>query len=128
MKKKQQSISSPDELNKALQYTSPLTWIILGLSICALVAFFVWSSIYKLKIKISGVASVKDGNVVLSVNENDLAKLKEGQKVYINDLEGTITSISDNKPVVSNFDLADGEYNYTVIINEVRPIDFLFNK
>ena len=44
------------------------------------------------------------------------------------ELEGEIISFLDDQPVVSNFELADGEYTYKVIIGEKRPIDFLFGK
>lgn len=128
MKKTVKSISNPDELNKNLQYTSPFTWIILGVSVLALVAFFVWSSIYKIKVKIFGDASIKDGQVVLLIDESNKTKLAVGQTVIINDKEGTILSFNNDEPVVSSFDLSDGDYKYTIILEEVKPIEFLFNK
>ena len=45
----------------------------------------------------------------------------------VNDIEGEIISFTDNKPVVSNFALEDGEYTY-VAVGQSRPIDFLLNK
>jgi len=128
MKKTLKSISNPDELNKNLQYTSPLTWIILGASVLALAGFFIWSCLFTLKVKIFGDATVKDGQVVLAVEESKKSKLAIGQKVIINDKEGSIISINDNEPVVSEFDLQDGNYTYTIILKEIKPIEFLFNK
>jgi len=128
MKKTVQSISNPDELNRHLQYTSPITWIVLGFSICALVGFLAWSCIYKLKEKISGAANIVNGEVVLVVEESKISRLEVGQKVYILDQEGEILSVDNNKPVVSSFNLNDGEYTYTIVLKEIRPIDFLIGK
>ena len=128
MKKTLKSISNPDELNKNLQYTSPLTWIILGASVLALAGFFVWSCLFTLKVKIFGDATVKDGEVVLAIEDSKKSKLAVGQKVIINDKEGSIITINNNEPVVSKFDLQDGNYTYTIILEEIKPIEFLFNK
>ena len=129
MKKKQTtSISNPSELNKHLQNTSPSTWIILFLVAFLLIGFFVWASIYELQIKIMGVAQITSGEVTLNVKQADLNKLKEGQKVYIADKEGTILSFNDKQPVVSHFELSDGEYTYKVIIGEKKPIEYLINR
>lgn len=129
MKKKNISIASPDELNKHLQYTSPTTWIVLGATIAILIAFFAWSFIYKIKVKLTGTANIVGGEVSLNVEESSLNKLKVGQKVYISELEGEILSFYDNgQPHVTTFDLDNGEYTYCIVINEVRPIDFLLSK
>lgn len=127
MKKINKTISSPEELNKSLQYSSPITWIILGLTILLLVGLFSWSIVYKLKLKISGQASVNKGIVSLKIDESSLDKLKTNQKVYIANQEGFIVSIDENKqPVVSSFNLIDGEYEYEILLDEIRPINFLF--
>ena len=128
MKKTPKSISNPDELNKNLQYTSPFTWIILGASALALIGFFVWSCLFTIKVKVFGNATVKDGEVVLVVEESNKNKLAIGQKIIISDKEGSIISIDNNEPVVSRFDLEDGNYTYTLILEERKPIDFLLNK
>ena len=125
MRKKNKSITSPEELNKNLQYSSPLTWIILTSVVLLLLGFFAWSFLFKIKEKVSGTANISNGEVTLVVEEKSLDKLKVGQKVYISDLEGEILSFSDNKPVVSSFSLADGDYEYYVVIKEIKPVDFL---
>lgn len=125
MSKKQVTISNPDDLNKTLSYSSPATWITLGVVIIILVGFFVWSFIYKIQVKVTGKATINSGNVTLNVDENDLSKLKEGQKVYISGIEGQILSFDNEKPVVSTFTtLNDGEYDYYVVVNEMKPIEF----
>ena len=128
MKKKDQAFTNPDDLNKHLQYTSPFTWIVLVLSIALLVGFFAWSCLYTLKDKVIGKANVKDGEVSLVVNQSQLSKLAVGQKVYILEQVGEIKDFVDDKPIVSAFTLEDGEYDYTVIVKEFKPIDLLIGK
>lgn len=128
MKKKQVSITNPEELNKNLQYSSPLTWIALSGVILLIISFFVWSTIYKIEYKIEGIANIVSGAVTLNVAPSSLNKLKVDQKVHISGLEGTIVSFDEDKqPVVTNFDLEDGEYPY-YIETYIRPVDFLIGK
>lgn len=128
MRKQLKTISNPDELNKNLSYSSPATWITLTIVIGVLVGFFVWTFIGKIQVKVFGKATVTSGNVALTVNQNDVKSIKEGQTVYLSGnnqtAEGEITSVIDDKPVVSTVSLTDGEYDYYIIVSEMRPFDF----
>ena len=125
-KNKNIGITNPDELNKHLQYTSITTWIVLGAVILSLAGLFTWSFIYKIQEKITGKASISSGAVTLTIEESQKPRLAAGQKVYIADKVGEIKSIDDGNPVISLFDLEDGsDYTYTIVIKEMRPIDFL---
>ena len=130
MKNDEVSVSSPDELDKYLKHSSPITWIILGITIAIMLAFFIWSFVYKIPIKLSGAATVKSGLATLVVEEKSKDKLEIGQKVYILDQEGIISFNDNNEPVVLNLSLGDGNYTYRtdIVIEEIHPIDFLFNK
>ena len=125
-KKEKIAINNPDELNKHLQYTSITTWIVLGAVILSLAGLFTWSFVYKIQEKITGKASISSGAVTLTIEESQKPRLAVGQKVYIADKVGEIKSINDGNPVVSLFDLEDGSnYTYTIVVKEMRPIDFL---
>lgn len=129
MKKNVTSITNPDDLDKALKHTSPFTWISLGIVAALLMAFFAWSLIYKIAIKITGIANVNSNEITLHVEESRLNELAVGQKVYINDKNGEILSIKDDgQPVVSNMNLEDGEYTYSIVLKEVHPFEFLIGK
>ncbi len=52
MSKKNQSINNPDELNKILQKTNPIVWIVLGIVLLLLVALFVWASFTTLDVNV----------------------------------------------------------------------------
>lgn len=122
--KKKVIISNPEDLEKNLQYISPITWIILSIVALLIAGLFSWSFLYKIQDKIIGKANVIAGEVTLNIDNSNLSKIKVGQKVYILDQVGEIVSIKDRQPIVSSFSLVDGEYEYT-LINEMRPIDFL---
>ena len=122
--KKKVIISNPEDLEKNLQYISPITWIILSIVALLIAGLFSWSFLYKIQDKIIGKANVIAGEVTLNIDNSNLSKIKVGQKVYILDQVGEIVSIKDRQPIVSSFSLVDGEYEYT-LINELRPIDFL---
>lgn len=129
MKKNVTSITNPDDLDKALKHTSPFTWISLGIVAALLMAFFAWSLIYKIAIKITGIANANSNEITLHVEESRLNELAVGQKVYINDKNGEILSIKDDgQPVVSNMNLEDGEYTYSIVLKEVHPFEFLIGK
>lgn len=129
MKKSITSITNPDDLDKALKRTSPMTWISLGVVAALLISFFVWSLVYKIAIKITGTANVNNSEVTLHVEESHLDEIAVGQKVFIKDKEGEILSLKDDgQPVVSNMTLEDGEYTYFLVLKEVRPFDFLIGK
>ena len=124
MKRQQQKITNTDELSKSLSYSSPVTWIVLGAAILLLAGFFAWSFLYTIQVKSFGTAHIESGVATLKVEESALDKLQEGQKVYISGIEGKILSFDDEQPVVSTFALADGDYDYYIVLSEMKPIDF----
>ena len=128
MKKNNKTITNPDELNKNLQYSSPITWIILTSVVFLLLGFFVWSCIYSITLKLTGMASINEGQVTLVIEARSINKLQVGQKVYIAGQEGEILSIKDDQPVVSTFSLQDGDYEYYIVIGEKKPVEFLLGK
>ena len=128
MKKNNKTITNPDELNKNLQYSSPITWIILTSVVFLLLGFFVWSCIYSITLKLTGMASINEGQVTLVIEARSINKLQVGQKVYIAGQEGEILSIKDDQPVVSTFSLKDGDYEYYIVIGEKKPVEFLLGK
>ncbi|MBQ9457924.1 MAG: hypothetical protein IJU64_05410 [Bacilli bacterium] len=120
------TIASPDELNRHLQRTSWSTWIILGVVMFLLVSFFVWATFAKLPASVVGTALIQNGEASLTMKEEDLVKLAVGQKVRISGQERSIISFVEGNPVISPFQLDDGKYSYSIVVKEIRPIDFLW--
>ena len=61
MKKENDTINNPNELNKLLQKNSPLVWIILGVVLLVLIAFFVWACITTLEVNVPVYDAVSNG-------------------------------------------------------------------
>lgn len=119
-------ISNPEELDKILQKTNPLVWVVLGALIVLLLNFFAWTIMTTLEIKVSLKAQVSNEKVTAYANAQDIDKIKAGQKVYMQDMEGETLSVeSDGKVILSEFPIKDGEYDCYVVVREVKPIDFL---
>lgn len=128
MKKKDVSISNPEELDKYLQGSSFIVWLVLGSILLLLIGFFVTASIIKIPIeRVLGKANVSMNKASLVVEESELEKLVIGQKVYIANQEGKLAFDEDNKPVVYNVSLENGQYDYSIIIKEKAPIEFLIS-
>ena len=127
MKKNAPTISNPDELNHHLQHTSLGTWVVFGVVVALLAGLFAWGFFGTLTLKITGMASVVDGQASLVVSSIDRAKLAQGQKVYILQQEGEITSLSKEKPLAASFALVDGEYPFTVVLRVIHPIELMWD-
>ena len=126
MKKENQNISNPDELNKILQKTNPLVWITLGIVLLVLVLLLVWSVITTLEIKTHGTANVKSQMASIYVDEAKADGIDVGDKIYISDKEGEIVGVeNDGHYTSSNIQLDDGEYDAYIVVKEIRPIEFL---
>ena len=131
MKKKHAlTISSPDELNKGLQRTSPITWVILFGVLALLLAFFAWGMFTRLPAKLSGSATITDGVATLRYKASDAKDIKVGQKVTINGKEAEILTVfkDTNTAQTTSFELENGDYTYYVVVKEIRPLDFLLGK
>ena len=121
-------ISTPEKLNEHLQATSPVTWILLGAIILCLFGFFIWSFTANITYKLQGTAVVSDGVITFECDEARLKDIEVGQKVIIDGSSGEVTSITDGDIKVSINDLNDGEYQYTIILKTIHPIEYLTGK
>jgi len=126
MRRENQNISNPDELNKILQKTNPIVWVILGIVLLVLVSLCVWAILTTLEVKVHGTANVTSQVASIQVNEEDVSKVKAGNKIYISDEEGVIASADNDGHFTSSvIQLADGEYDVYIVEKEIRPIAFL---
>ena len=125
----EKKITSPEKLNNYLKATSVTTWVLLGVVMAFLVGVLIWSHLAEVTYKIEGKATISSSEVRLEIDESRLSELKVGQIVYILDSKGEITSIDDDgMPVISGINLSDGEYEYTLIIKTINPIEYLLNR
>ena len=128
-KKVNKNISGPEELDKILKRTNPVVWIVLGAHILLLLIFFLWTILATIEQKVEMTAVVSDQNVAIYSEEESVKSIAAGQKVYIDDEAGTVLSVEDDGTVlISDMPLKDGAYKCTIVIREIKPVEFLMNK
>ena len=125
MKKENQNISNPDELNKILQKTNPIVWVTLGVVLLVLILLFAWSIVTTLEVRVHGNANVKSQVATVYVEETETSNVEIGDKMYISDKNCEIVNVDNGHYISSNIQLDDGEYDAYIVAKEIRPIEFL---
>ena len=148
-------VTSPDQMNDYIRVSNPQVWIILFAIIVLLVGVCVWGIFGSLDTKTETGGVCKDGRLVCYISENDHAKLTKEALISVNDEEYPVTAVAGN-PIrmseseegaddyflhlsgleTSNWvyeisadadDLEDGIYRASVVLERVKPMDFVLN-
>lgn len=148
-------VTSPDQMNDYIRVSNPQVWMILLAIIVLLVGICVWGIFGSLDTKTETGGVCKDGRLVCYISENDYAKLTEDALISVNDEEYPVASVAGN-PIrmseseegtddyflhlsgfeTSNWvyeisadadDLEDGIYRVSVVLERVKPMDFVLN-
>ena len=120
-------ISSPEKLTDYLRVTNPGIWAVLGAVIILLGGLFIWATIGTLETKADVKVIVADHTAVIVA---DGAKtLAAGMPVQIS-AENCVIASTDNDDYgriygIAEVSLPDGTYEGTVVVEQIRPIDFL---
>lgn len=122
-----QRISSPEKLTEYLRVTNPGIWIVLSAVILLLGGILIWAAIGTLETKADAKVIVED-HVAMVVTDGT-ARLKDGMPLRIlsGDYIIATTTEDDYGRVygITEVPLPDGSYDGTVVVDQVRPIDFL---
>ena len=122
-----QRISSPEKLTEYLRVTNPGIWIVLSAVILLLGGILIWAAIGTLETKADAKVIVED-HVAMVVTDGT-ARLKDGMPLRIlsGDYIIAATTEDDYGRVygITEVPLPDGSYDGTVVVDQVRPIDFL---
>lgn len=122
-----QRISSPEKLTEYLRVTNPGIWIVLSAIILLLGGLFIWAAIGTLETKADAKVIVED-HVAMVVTDGS-TRLADGMPLRIlsEDYYIAATTEDDYGRVygITEVMLPDGSYEGTVIVEQVRPIDFL---
>ncbi len=122
-----QRISSPEKLTEYLRVTNPGIWIVLGAIILLLGGLFIWSAIGTLETKADAKVIVED-HVAMVITDGS-AKLADGMplKILSEDYYIAATTEDDYGRIygIAEVTLPDGAYDGTVVVDQVRPIEFL---
>ena len=122
-----QRISSPEKLTEYLRVTNPGIWFVLSAVILLLGGILIWAAIGTLETKADAKVLVED-HVAMVVTDGT-ARLKDGMPLRIlsGDYIIAATTEDDYGRVygITEVPLPDGSYDGTVVVDQVRPIDFL---
>ncbi|MBQ8490088.1 MAG: hypothetical protein IJ535_09950 [Pseudobutyrivibrio sp.] len=131
-KKTMDRISSPEQLTDYLKVTNPSIWLVLFIVLLILVGFIAWASVGKLTTTVDGSAIIAEGeaSIVVTRDENNASNIEAGTKVEIAGQEYVISSVDTDafgRTVAhARIPLADGKYDASIVVEEIKPIQFLF--
>ena len=122
-----QRISSPEKLTEYLRVTNPGIWIVLGAIILLLGGLLIWSAIGTLETKADAKIIVEDHMAIVVTDGS--AKLADGMPLRILSENYYIAATDEDDYGrvygITEVALPDGSYEGTVVVEQVRPIDFL---
>ena len=120
-------ISSPEKLTEYLRVTNPGIWAVLGAVILLLGGLLLWSTIGTLETTASAKVIVED-HVAMVVTDGS-AVIADGMplRIFAENYYIAATEEDDYGRVygITEVPLPDGSYAGTVVVEQVRPIDFL---
>jgi len=120
-------ISSPEKLTEYLRVTNPGIWAVLGVVILLLGGLLLWSTIGTLETTADAKIMVHyhTATVVLTDGGNITTDMKV--KIQSNEYDIASTAVDEYGRTygITEAQLPDGSYAGTVVVESVRPIDFL---
>ena len=125
-----EKMSAPEQFTDYLRITNPSTWLVILAMILLLAALIVWSNAGHLETSEKVIAVVSEGTANVIITDQSRGQVKNGMIMRINSEEYRISSVGSNEygrtvasaPVY----LRDGMYDADIIIENISPIDFLF--
>ena len=150
--KSMEKITSPEQMNDYIRVSNPSVWMILAAIIVLLAGVCVWGAYGHLDTVVQTGGVCADGQLSVLVGEKDHAKIKEdavvsvgGTEYAVLDITGTpirvdahidpylvhLTGLSEGDWAYTLQadapDLEDGVYTVSVVVDRVRPLDFVLN-
>lgn len=125
-KKSIDRVSSPEQLNEYIRVANPGVWMVLAAIVILLIGAVVWGVVGHIDTTVTAVSVVENGTMRVYVKETDVGKIKLGQKVRMEDGEGTVAEIAA-EPVMVDGQFTDymchigalhsGEWVYAVVVD-----------
>ena len=151
--KKFKKVNSPDQLNQYIRLSNPGVWILLLAIVVLLVGVCIWGYFGKIDTKIKTVVISDNYTSYLYVKEEDMAKIKNGMFVELNnseniyeiaDIEETPEKVTDDMDEYArhlgdfqvgewvykcrlNKNVKEGTYSANIIIESIAPMTFITN-
>ncbi len=129
-KKAMEKISSPEQLSDYLRVTNPGIWLTLTAVVLILLGLIAWAAVGTLETTVPANASVAGGNASIFTVGTNAAELKTGMTVHIASDDYIISEIKSDEYgrsiAITKVSLPDGSYDAEVVVEEIHPIQFLF--
>lgn len=151
--KKFKKVNSPEQLNQYIRLSNPGVWILLLAIVVLLVGVCIWGYFGKIDTKIKTVVISDNYTSYLYVKEEDMAKIKNGMQVELNnnenifeiaDIEETPEKVTDDMDEYArhlgnfqvgewvckcrlNKNVKEGTYSANIIIESIAPMTFITN-
>ena len=151
--KKFKKVNSPEQLNQYIRLSNPGVWILLLAIVVLLVGVCIWGYFGKIDTKIKTVVVSDNYTSYLYVKEEDMAKIKNGMQVELNNNENIfeIADVGETPEKVTedmdeyarhlgnfqvgewvykcrlNKNVKEGTYSADVVIESISPMTFITN-
>ncbi|MBQ6160624.1 MAG: hypothetical protein IJK24_06745 [Oscillospiraceae bacterium] len=123
-----EKISPPDQLSDYLRVTNPGVWVVLAVIILLLIGLFVWSCIGTLETTADVKVIVEDHKAEILLLDG--SSVEAGMPLRVAGQEVKIASVETDKYgrtlCYAELLLPDGTYDGVVVVQQIRPISFLF--
>ena len=151
--KSMERITSPEQMNDYIRVSNPSVWMLLAAVIVLLIGVCVWGAFGHLDTVVQTGGICEDGRLTVFLSESDFAKLDSEAILSVGEAEYAVVSDVAGMPILLDEstdpylrhliglsagdwvhalsaetpDLKDGIYTVSVIIERVRPLDFVLN-
>ena len=122
-------ISSPEQLTDYLRVTNPGIWVILASVVLLLGALLAWSAVGTLETTADAKAIIQDHTAQVVTVGTESGEVRTGMPLRIASREYIISNTDTDeygRTVASaETDLPDGAYDAEIVVEQIRPIEFL---
>ena len=142
----------PGDLNQYIRLTTVSIWLVLGAFLVFVLGMVVWGFTGNLTVSVKAVAVGHDSIISLYIPEDQLSRIKDDNELVINgksftlgdvhesnqsqragdvldEYQLSLADLSDSQKVISvDRDLSgyDGSYGATIVLERIKPFEFLF--
>ncbi|MBR4655562.1 MAG: hypothetical protein IKO68_03060 [Oscillospiraceae bacterium] len=123
-----EKISSPDLLSDYLRVTNPGVWVVLAVVILLLAGLLVWACVGTLETTAAAKVIVEDHKAEVFLPDG--SSVEAGMPLRVAGQEVKIASVETDKYgrtlCYAELFVPDGTYDGVVVVQQIRPISFLF--
>lgn len=132
-KKSLDRVKSPENLDDYIRVSNPGVWLLLISVIVLLIGVCVWGVFGRIESTVPVTVSVKEGNVVCYIEEDDIKSVTKGMTVKFDGKEAVIESIGEKESskyicaLSTDTVPTDGFYDGKAVTKSYKPLSFVLN-